>query len=59
MKVLTNTALVMLGLGVMLSSCSKKQQSQKTGLAYNDRTNGGYLRFTTKPPFAGPGPGTY
>ncbi|WP_454803462.1 SUMF1/EgtB/PvdO family nonheme iron enzyme [Mucilaginibacter phyllosphaerae] len=55
MKVLTNTALVMLGLGVMLSSCSKKQQSQKTGLAYNDRTNGGYLRFKQSHPTPGPG----
>ncbi|MFA6249255.1 MAG: SUMF1/EgtB/PvdO family nonheme iron enzyme [Mucilaginibacter sp.] len=55
MKVLTNTALVMLGLGVMLSSCSKKQQSQKTGLAYNDRTNGGYLRYRQSHPSPGPG----
>ncbi|MES2062954.1 MAG: SUMF1/EgtB/PvdO family nonheme iron enzyme [Bacteroidota bacterium] len=55
MKVLTNTALVMLGLGVMLSSCSNKQQSQKTGLAYNDRTNGGYLRYRQTHPSPGPG----
>ncbi|GGH17535.1 SUMF1/EgtB/PvdO family nonheme iron enzyme [Mucilaginibacter phyllosphaerae] len=55
MKVLTNTALVMLALGVMFSSCSKKQQSQKTGLAYNDRTNGGYLRFKQSHPTPGPG----
>ncbi|MDB5128085.1 SUMF1/EgtB/PvdO family nonheme iron enzyme [Mucilaginibacter sp.] len=55
MKVLTNTALALLGLGVMLSSCSKKQQSQKTGLAYNDRTNGGYLRFKQSHPTPGPG----
>jgi len=55
MKVLTNTALVMLGLGVMLSSCSNKQQSQKTGLAYNDRTNGGYLRYRQSHPSPGPG----
>jgi sulfatase modifying factor 1 len=55
MKVLTNTALVMLGLGVMLSSCSNKQQSQKTGLAYNDRTNGGYLRYRQNHPSPGPG----
>jgi sulfatase modifying factor 1 len=55
MKVLTNTALALLGLGVMLSSCSKKQQSQKTGLAYNDRTNGGYLRFKQNHPTPGPG----
>ncbi|RYU85875.1 gliding motility lipoprotein GldJ [Mucilaginibacter terrigena] len=56
MKVLTNTALVLLGgLGVMLSSCSKRQQSQKTGLAYNDRTNGGYLRYQQSHPSPGPG----
>jgi sulfatase modifying factor 1 len=55
MKVLTNTALVMLCLGVMLSSCSNKQQSQKTGLAYNDRTNGGYLRYRQSHPSPGPG----
>ena len=55
MKVLTNTALVMFGLGVMLSSCSNKQQSQKTGLAYNDRTNGGYLRYQQNHPSPGPG----
>jgi sulfatase modifying factor 1 len=55
MKVLTNTALVLLGLGFMLSSCGKRQQSQKTGLAYNDRTNGGYLRFKQNHPTPGPG----
>ncbi|PAW92221.1 gliding motility lipoprotein GldJ [Mucilaginibacter sp. MD40] len=55
MRVITNTALVMLGLGVMLSSCSKKEQSQKTGMAYNDRTNGGYLRFRQTHPTPGPG----
>ncbi|MGY4535902.1 sulfatase modifying factor 1 [Mucilaginibacter sp. UYNi724] len=56
MKVFTNTALVMLGLVVTLSSCSnKKQQSQKTGLSYNDRTNGGYLRYRQSHPTPGPG----
>ncbi|MBB5396535.1 SUMF1/EgtB/PvdO family nonheme iron enzyme [Mucilaginibacter sp. AK015] len=55
MKVLTNTALVLGALGVMLSSCSKRQQSQKTGLAYNDPTNGGYLRFQQSHPTPGPG----
>lgn len=55
MKVLTTTALVMLGLGVLLSSCSNKQQSQKTGLSYNDRTNGGYLRYRQSHPTPGPG----
>ena len=56
MKVLfTNTALVLLGLGAMLSSCSKPQQSQKTGLKYNDRTNGGYVRYRQTHPSPGPG----
>ncbi|MBL4676460.1 MAG: SUMF1/EgtB/PvdO family nonheme iron enzyme [Mucilaginibacter sp.] len=55
MKVFTNTALVMLGLGFMLSSCSKKEQSQKTGMVYNDRSNGGYLRFRQTHPTPGPG----
>ncbi|MFD0793212.1 SUMF1/EgtB/PvdO family nonheme iron enzyme [Mucilaginibacter litoreus] len=55
MRVLTNTALVVLGLGVMLSSCSKKEQSQKTGMTYNDRSNGGYLRFKQTHPTPGPG----
>ena len=51
----TNTALVLLSLGALLSSCSKPQQSSKTGLAYNDRTNGGYLRFKQTHPTPGPG----
>lgn len=51
----TNTALVLLGLGALLSGCSKPQQSQKTGLKYNDRTNGGYLRFKQTHPTPGPG----
>ncbi|TSD63984.1 SUMF1/EgtB/PvdOfamily nonheme iron enzyme [Inquilinus sp. KBS0705] len=56
MKVLfTNTALVLLGFGALLSSCSKRQQSQKTGITYNDKTNGGYLRFKQNHPSPGPG----
>jgi sulfatase modifying factor 1 len=51
----TNTALVLLGFGTLLSSCSNKQQSQKTGMTYNDRTNGGYLRFKQTHPIPGPG----
>ncbi|AMR30255.1 gliding motility lipoprotein GldJ [Mucilaginibacter sp. PAMC 26640] len=51
----TNTALVLMGLSTLLSSCSKRQQSSKTGLAYNDRTNGGYLRFKQTHPTPGPG----
>lgn len=56
MKVLfTNTALVLLGFGAVLSSCSKPAQSQKTGLKYNDRTNGGYVRYRQTHPSPGPG----
>lgn len=56
MKVLfTNTALVLLSVGALLSSCSKPQQSQKTGLKYNDRTNGGYVRYRQTHPSPGPG----
>ncbi|MDP9078135.1 MAG: SUMF1/EgtB/PvdO family nonheme iron enzyme [Bacteroidota bacterium] len=56
MKVLfTKTALVLLGIGIVLSSCSKHQQSEKTGMAYNDKTNGGYERFRQTHPSPGPG----
>jgi sulfatase modifying factor 1 len=56
MKVLfTKTALVLLGVGAVLSSCSKHQQSEKTGMAYNDKTNGGYERFRQTHPSPGPG----
>ncbi len=53
--VFTRTALVLLGTIALLSSCSKRQQSQKTGLAYNDKTNGGYMRFRQTHPAPGPG----
>ncbi|HEY8930626.1 MAG TPA: SUMF1/EgtB/PvdO family nonheme iron enzyme [Mucilaginibacter sp.] len=56
MKVLfTKTAMVLLGAGVILSSCSKHQQSDKTGMAYNDKNNGGYERFRQTHPSPGPG----
>lgn len=51
----TKTALVVLGLGALLSSCSKPMRSQKTGMVYNDRNNGGYLRFKQTHPAPGPG----
>ncbi|MDB5115415.1 MAG: gliding motility lipoprotein GldJ [Mucilaginibacter sp.] len=54
MKVLfTNTALVLLSIGTLLSSCSK-QQSQKTGITYNDKRFG-YQRFRQTHPTPGPG----
>ena len=56
MKILfTRTALVLLGLGALLSSCSKHPQSQKTGITYNDKNNGGYERFKQAHPAPGPG----
>jgi len=51
----TKTAIVLLGIGTALSSCSKHQQSEKTGMAYNDKTNGGYERFRQTHPSPGPG----
>ena len=56
MKILfTKTAFVMLGVVALLSSCSKKQQSEKTGIPYNDRANGGYTKFRQTHPSPGPG----
>ncbi len=56
MKVLfTKTAIMLLGIGVIFSSCSKHQQSQKTGIAYNDKNTGGYERFRKTHPSPGPG----
>lgn len=51
----TKTAGVLLGVGIVLSSCSKHQQSEKTGMAYNDKSNGGYERFRQTHPSPGPG----
>ncbi|MCD8740675.1 SUMF1/EgtB/PvdO family nonheme iron enzyme [Mucilaginibacter roseus] len=51
----TRTALALLMLGVAVAGCSKKQRSQKTGLVYNDRSNGGYMRFRQTHPSPGPG----
>lgn len=54
MKILfTRTALLLLGVGALLSSCSK-QQSQKTGIPYNDRKFG-YQKFRQTHPAPGPG----
>jgi len=56
MKILfTRTALVLMGVGALLSSCSKRPQSQKTGITYNDKNNGGYERFKKVHPAPGPG----
>ncbi len=50
-----HTACVMLGVGALVSSCSKPLKSQKTGMAYNDKNNGGYMRFRQVHPAPGPG----
>lgn len=56
MKLLfTRAAVVLLGLGTVLTSCSKKQESQKTGMTYNDKNNGGFERFKQVHPAPGPG----
>jgi sulfatase modifying factor 1 len=58
MKILfTNTALVLLSIGTLLSSCGKHQhqQSEKTGISYNDKNNGGYVKFAQTHPSPGPG----
>ena len=50
----TNSAIVLLGIGIVISSCSK-QRSEKTGITYNDKTTGGYERFRQTHPSPGPG----
>src|ERR1700742_2615796 len=56
MKVLfTKTALVVIGAAALLSGCAKKPVSQKTGITYNDKTNGGYIKFRQTHPSPGPG----
>ncbi|OKS89475.1 hypothetical protein RG47T_4959 [Mucilaginibacter polytrichastri] len=48
-------ALVMFGLGAMLTSCKKHPQSAKTGMKYNDKYNGGFQVFKKTHPAPGPG----
>ncbi|CAN5239213.1 gliding motility lipoprotein GldJ [soil metagenome] len=56
MKVLfTNAALMLLGFGALVSCSKKHQQSQKTGITYNDKATGGYERFRQTHPAPGPG----
>ena len=56
MKILfTNTALVLLSVATLLSSCKKPERSQKTGIVYNDKNNGGYVKFRQTHPAPGPG----
>jgi len=56
MKVLfTRIALVMVGAVGLLSGCAKHQQSQKTGIPYNSKSYGGYVKFRQTHPAPGPG----
>src|ERR1700733_14689074 len=51
----TGAALVMLASGMVLSGCHKQDRSQKTNIPYNDKNNGGYLKFRQTHPAPGPG----
>ena len=51
----TKTAIVLLGLGIVISSCGKHPHSEKTGITYNDKRTGGYERFRQTHPSPGPG----
>jgi sulfatase modifying factor 1 len=56
MKILfTRAALVVIGAAALLSGCSKHQVSEKTGIPYNDKKNGGYVKFRQTHPSPGPG----
>ena len=56
MKVLfTGIVVTLLGLCALMSSCSKRAQSDKTGITYNDKKTGGYERFRQTHPSPGPG----
>src|SRR6201996_6264916 len=53
--VFTRLMVVAMGAGALVSSCSKKSQSSKTGITYNDKKTGGYERFRKTHPTPGPG----
>jgi len=56
MKILfTKTAVVLIVAGSLISGCAKHQQSEKTGIPYNDKNNGGYVKFRQSHPAPGPG----
>lgn len=56
MKVLfTKVSVMLLAAGILISSCSKNQKSEKTGITYNDKRTGGYERFRQTHPSPGPG----
>jgi len=51
----TGAALMMLTGAVVLSGCNKKERSQKTNIPYNDKNNGGYVKYRQTHPAPGPG----
>ncbi len=51
----TKTAIVLSAIGTFMSSCSKHQVSEKTGISYNDKNTGGFIRFKKTHPTPGPG----
>lgn len=54
--IFTQAMIAAMGLGaLMISSCSKKPESTKTGITYNDKKTGGYERFRKTHPTPGPG----
>ena len=56
MKVLfTGIAVMLMGASALMSGCSKRAQSDKTGITYNDKKTGGYERFRQTHPSPGPG----
>ncbi len=52
---MTRYSLAIAVLGFVLSGCSTKPRSQKTGMTYNDKTNGGFQMFKKTHPAPGPG----
>ncbi|PTQ95655.1 gliding motility-associated lipoprotein GldJ [Mucilaginibacter yixingensis] len=48
-------AFVLLGSGLLLGACSQKPQSEKTGMEYNNKYNGGFQYFKNTHPAPGPG----
>lgn len=54
-KHFTQSALLLGCVGLLLGSCSKPMRSQKTGVVYNNKYNGGYMRFQKTHPAPGPG----
>ncbi|EHQ28108.1 SUMF1/EgtB/PvdO family nonheme iron enzyme [Mucilaginibacter paludis] len=53
--ILTGRVLAILIICVVFSACHRPQRSAKTGMKYNDRTNGGFQVFKNKHPAPGPG----